>query len=223
MGAVRSSFWVLVLVVTFLLGCGDELTSGSSEGFCVSLLPQATACDADTDCEVGFRCYEGSFCAVVCTSASQCGGSECFGVEEGAPGAPDLNNENNGANNENNDANNDPPENLGPDYSCDYMPSGMYMPAEGDACNLIAQDGCGDGEACYNQTDTGAQCFTAGDNKCGAQCTNGNDCQASTLCIRLNEMDAGYCMVMCEVGTPCPSGATCSGLTGRDDIGICTP
>ena len=146
------------------------------------------------------------------------------GPNNGGPNNGDPNNggPNNGDPN-NGDPNNGGPNNGGPNngnnggvLSCDVVPSGSYTPADGDACNVVAQD-CTDGDGCYFG-EAGADCFPAGDVKCGDACVNANDCRAGTLCVD----NPGRCLPFCELGEPCPGDAQCAGLQGRDDVGVCS-
>jgi hypothetical protein len=146
------------------------------------------------------------------------GGTNNGGTNNGGTNNGGTNNggTNNGGTNNggtNNGANN------GGEDSCESVPSGTYVPAEGDVCDAIGQWACGDGEGCY-LGEEGAVCVPAGDKKCGESCTNANDCQPGMICVN-NPGVPGVCRPICEVGGECSGDGQCAPLRGRDDLGVC--
>jgi hypothetical protein len=92
------------------------------------------------------------------------------------------------------------------------------------ACDLLAQDCAGAGEACYLlEPKTGTTgCVPAGSLPEGAACTTQDECGRGLVCLASQAGGLTVCVPLCDTGatSPCPAGV-CTALPGLEPVGYC--
>ncbi len=99
-----------------------------------------------------------------------------------------------------------------------------------DTCNLVTNNGCASGLACYPAGTGGKACATAGKLTAGQPCQYPEDCAAALACVGDGTGAGSLCKLKCNTlkGTMDCGGKTCGSVTigdppktAADNLGVC--